>query len=412
MADAQFVGLELNEREVRLCVYDPMEKDAVTVMVTAGGSRAESPAHMAWLEETGQWKYGIEADYFADQKGCILFDRILAYAQAGRDFEEGSCRFACDEVVAELLRQALQFANIKNPARQIRVLMVTVPRVTKSLTQVMEQAFARLGLSAGQAYLQNFDESFFYHTWYQKPEVYSRDVGMFWFPDETTVNFRRLKSDTGTRPVTVTVSEPVGTVLPLGGEKRDEAFAEFIQEHASENSYSAYFLVGSGFDRQWSKASLSLLCRAQRKVFYGNNLFAKGACFAAREKTPFGQMRSVLLLCSDLVRKNIGIEMMVDGISMYHPLITAGIHWYEAEGECDLLLNEEETLVFRVSRMEDGRRANYAMPLPGLPKRPPKTTRLRVHLRFESPQKCVVTARDLGFGELFPSSGKTWTEIL
>ena len=412
MADTGFIGLELNEREVRLCMYDSSVKDAVTVMITADGSHAECPAHMAYIAENGQWKYGIEADYFADKKDCVLFDNILEMAQNARSFEAGGRTFDCDEVMAEMLRQALLFAGVKNPARQIRVLMVTVPRITKPLTRVMDRAFHRLGLSTGQAYLQNFDESFFYHTYYQKHEVYSKNVGMFYFPDETTVNFRSLHSDTGTRPVTVTVSEPVPAVLPITEKERDERFADFIREQAPDNSFSGFFLVGKGFDRQWSKTSLGLLCRAQRRVFYGNNLFAKGACFAAREKTPFGQIRSVLLLGSDLVRKNIGIEMLVDGISMYYPLITAGIHWYEAENECELLLNEEKSLVFRVSRMEDGKRTNYSMPLPNLPKRPPKTTRLKVRLRFESPLKCIVTVEDMGFGEIFPSSGMCWTEGL
>ena len=412
MADSWFVGLELNEKEVRLCVYDTNEKEAVTVMVTAGGSRAECPAHMAYLEETGQWKYGIEADYFADKKESILLDNILEQASGGRDFEVNGRTFACAEVLAEMFRQALLFAGIKKASGQIRVLVVTVPAITKPLTGVVEKAFSIMGLRPEQAYLQCFDESFFVHTYYQKPEVFSRNVGMFYFTDETNVEFRRLHSELSTKPTTVTVTTLGSAQLSLDAQERDEQFSDFIREYAGGNEYSSFFLVGKGFDRQWSKASLGLLCRAQRKVFYGNNLFSKGACFAAREKSPQSQIRSVLFLGNDLVRKNIGIEMLVDGIAMYHPLITAGVNWYEAENSCELLLNEERNLIFRVSRMEDGRRANYSMPLPGLPERPPKASRLRVHLRFESVEKCVVTVEDLGFGEIFPTSGMTWTENL
>ena len=115
---------------------------------------------------------------------------------------------------------------------------------------------------------------------------------------------------------------------------------------------------------------------------------------------------------NDLVRKNIGIELVSDGIAVYHPLITAGIHWYEAENECDILLNNERELVFRVSHLEDGKKTNYSMPLPGLPERPAKATRLNIKLHFEAADKCVVNVKDLGFGEIFESSGLSWQEIL
>ena len=52
------------------------------------------------------------------------------------------------------------------------------------------------------------------------------------------------------------------------------------------------------------------------------------------------------------------------------------------------------------------------MKLPGLPKRPNKTTRLALELVFLSPKECRITVTDRGFGELFPSSGKIWRETI
>ena len=50
------------------------------------------------------------------------------------------------------------------------------------------------------------------------------------------------------------------------------------------------------------------------------------------------------------------------------------------------------------------------MRLPGLPKRPNKTTRLDVKLQYISQDECEIMVTDLGFGEMFPSSGKVWKE--
>jgi hypothetical protein len=410
MSETYYIGLELNEKEVRLCVYNRITKEADTVMIRVGGSQAESPAHMAYLEESGQWKYGIEADYFASERGCVLFDDILGHCLSGADFEENGKAFPCAHVTGELIKQAVAYAGAKDPKVQIRCLVVTVPEVTKTLARVIEEAFSYAGLEDGQAYLQSFEESFYAHTFFQKPEIYSRDVGLFYFKDGDEVEFSRLSLDQRTKPAIVTVGGSAYEILPMEDKKRDETFLAFIKENTQEHDFSAFFLVGDGFDRKWAKESLELLCKSQRKVFYGNNLFSKGACFAAYEKQHPSHLRGKLYLGKDLVRKNIGIEMFVDGIYMYHPLITAGINWFEAESGCDIILNDEDSIVFRMSRLEDGKRANYEMPLTGLPKRPPKTTRLHIDLRFENPEKCMVTVKDLGFGDLFPSSGMTWTD--
>ena len=43
-------------------------------------------------------------------------------------------------------------------------------------------------------------------------------------------------------------------------------------------------ITGEGFDQQWAQQSVKLLCHQGRKVFYGNNLFAKGACIAGKDR--------------------------------------------------------------------------------------------------------------------------------
>ena len=52
------------------------------------------------------------------------------------------------------------------------------------------------------------------------------------------------------------------------------------------------------------------------------------------------------------------------------------------------------------------------MALPGLPDRPDKTTRLRLHMEYDSPRRCQIDVEDLGFGEMFPSSCKKWHETM
>ena len=154
------------------------------------------------------------------------------------------------------------------------------------------------------------------------------------------------------------------------------------------------------------------LCKHQRRVFYGNNLFSKGACYAAKEKTEERNLKGYLYVGNDLVRENVGMEMTVFGTPAYHPLIVSGVNWYEAMGDCEIILDDTRELEFVVSDMENTGKVRYSMPLPGLPDRPAKATRLHIHLEFTAADECRIDVTDMGFGDLYPSSNLTWHETM
>jgi hypothetical protein len=147
-------------------------------------------------------------------------------------------------------------------------------------------------------------------------------------------------------------------------------------------------------------------------VFYSTNLYANGACYTAREKAEEHQLKDYLYAGDALVKTSIGMEMMVMGSPAFHLLIPAGNNWYESVAECELILDGPGDLVFQLGNMETGEKKKVCMKLPGLEKRPPKATRLKLELGYQSPKICGVTVQDLGFGDMYPSSKKTWRETI
>ena len=63
----------------------------------------------------------------------------------------------------------------------------------------------------------------------------------------------------------------------------------------------AFRLTETGFDQEWAQKSVKLLCYQKRKVFYGNNLFAKGACAAGAERFLTHKLKDYRYLGSALV---------------------------------------------------------------------------------------------------------------
>ena len=100
------------------------------------------------------------------------------------------------------------------------------------------------------------------------------------------------------------------------------------------------------------------------------------------------------------------------GAPAYYPLIEAGKNWYECKAGCELILDDTTELVFVVGTFGEKQKKKVIMGLPGLPERPNKTTWLSLSLAYVSQKKCRVVVKDLGFVEMFPSSGKVWDELV
>ena len=386
------LGFDFGEKESQICCYSRAEKDAVSIPVRKGSIEEEFPTVLFKKPGEDQW-YAADGEKREGQEEADLLEVENLYEVC---MNERPCiiedtAYAPGELLAVFLKAALQAAGVIEPGLQVAGITVTTPKLTRAFVKNLRHAYELLGIPRGRAY--------------------SRKVGMFRFEGDD-VTFYSLEVNRRTKPATVFVKKGKHLKLHETPEDRDRDFTRLIAESFENEIYSSVYLVGDGFDRSWAEGSIKLLCRNQRHVFGGSNLFAKGACFTAREKAEERSLKGYLFLGNDLVRHNVGMEMTISGSPAYYPMIQAGVNWYEAEKECELILDGTEDLVFVVSDMESGKKNRYTMHLPGLPKRPPRTTRLHLKLEYDAPKSCRITVEDLGFGEMFPKSGKIWHETM
>ena len=128
------------------------------------------------------------------------------------------------------------------------------------------------------------EESFYYYIMTQKTETWNRSVGWYSF-DKNHVTFRKMVMNSNAKPILVKLEDPVETDLnDSDNEQRDADFYTFAKNTLGSELYSSIQIDGEGFDQEWAQKSVKLLCYQKRKVFYGNNLFAKGACAAGAER--------------------------------------------------------------------------------------------------------------------------------
>lgn len=193
-------------------------------------------------------------------------------------------------------------------------------------------------------------------------------------------------------------------------EKLDRYFADAVGQLVKDRTVSTVYLIGEGFQGEWYQESLKLLCQG-RRVFLGNNLYSKGACYAAKERLSGSRLSAdYAFLGRDMIRANVGMHVLRRGQDAYLALLDAGTNWYEAKKECEFLLEEENSFSLRITPLNGKEVREVLVSLNGLAKRPPRMTRIRMRVDMTDVSTVRINMEDLGFGEFYPATHQFWEE--
>ncbi len=401
------VGLEIGRGASRLSYFDRGIGEPVPLAVKTGTNLYEYPTVLVKVRGRDEWHIGYEAEYFAGQSGAERVPRVLP--EDGEEEEtviDGKSLSPAD-VLSVFISESLRMLGVPDYLRSIKGICVTTEHLTPRLAVSLRQALLRTGFDREACFVQDFDESFYYFGFSQKPELCIRNMGLLQF-EETGAVFSGMTEIRGTKPFTVTVGRKGSVSLPKAPEDRDAALADAADEWVPAGSYSGIFLTGHGFSTEWADASVKALSKGGARVFEDENLFAKGACWAVFEKLERHSLRNRVYLGPNLVTTSVGTDVSDAGRPARYPLIRAGINWYENEATCEVILDDRAEILL-TSVFRDGKAGkNHRLMLEGLPARPRLASRIRLSAFCPDAERCVVRAEDLGFGELYPSGGLTW----
>lgn len=299
------------------------------------------------------------------------------------------------------------------------VAVVTMKKMNGLWADAIKNAFAMLDVPITNVYLQDYRESFYWYTLNQRKELWTYQVALFTC-EKGKVTAWELSVDRKTKPALVSIDEKGMLYLDEkardGREERawnavrDQKFLELATKMFGKRSFSSVYLVGDEFEKDWLTDSLAFLCN-RRKVFMGQNLYTKGACYSAMEYARMNKVGDYLYAGPDMIEQNLGMEMIIRGRKEFYPMISAGVNWYMARQDCEFILDDMDEIVL-YSKSMSGEELSHTVKLENLPKRPNRATRLHMELRFISKRKCKLLFTDLGLGNLYPATGKTWEAVI
>ena len=313
-------------------------------------------------------------------------------------------------VLAYYFRKTLSETRKKYPGETIKQLVVTVPDCQKSYTDRIYAALEKLSIGRDRALVISHRQSFLYYALYQKKELWVNDVGMFEYEGDA-LNYYQMSLDRHKSPILVGVehrdlSEALSVSDP-GGEHKGQLIENVIQGAIRKQILSVLYMTGDGFEEEWSDAVFKRLC-VGRRLFKGRNLYVSGACYAARELGETAKLGDYLLMDEDMVTSHLSISVYGEAKAQDYVLVRAGTIWHQADAQVDVIPDGDGELCLKVTNVFTREEKKKFIELAPVEGKIDRHCRLSVRVRFADVKTCIITIRDKGFGDLFPSSNRIW----
>lgn len=403
-SDKVIVGYDLGSNYAQISCYITGKEEEITTLSSVAGSQAYTiPLVLSKRQGVNQWFYGSEALRYAKEEEGILVENLLKLARDGEPVQIDGTTLDPVALLTLFLKRSLGLLSQVTSTERIGALMFTCEELDPGMLEVLTQAVEALHLKTENIYFQSHRESFYYYNLYQPEELWKQGSVLCQYK-ENSIQTYSMECNRHTTPIVTYIEE---REFPFPIEKSDEKFLEIATQLCENRMVSSVYLIGEEFSRDWMKESLRYLCRG-RRVFQGNNLFSKGACYSMMERLYSSENgQKYVYLGQDKLKTNIGMKVRRQGEESYQALLDAGISWYEAHNEMEFYLLEGRAVELLITSLT-GKGSRIARIVPE--ELQEGITRLRIHVEMKDETHLQVELEDLGFGTFRTATHHIWKE--
>lgn len=406
MENRYYLGIDMDDENAVVSFFQLNMKEPETVSAVAGSEIFQIPLILTKKKGIGQWFIGEEAKKLEMKQGGGSVKHLLSLARSEAMVCVENEKFSAIELLSLFIKKLIYLAGkLGNPTEPDK-LVISLEQLSRDVTKVFRMVAGRLNLTPEQMTLIDRRESFYYFAFSQKSELWLHDICLYDYRGEA-VKCRRAERSMRTVPQLITMTEEEKLI---DHSSPDESFYKILTEHLKGHIVSTIYLVGDGFEGEWMKNSLVFMCRG-RRAFMGKNLYSKGACYAAAAKENVIDWPFVYMGDNEM-KVNVSLKVHNQEKLEFFTLISAGDNWYETVGECEVILAGTPEVDFWL-QLPNSREAKVEkLELADLPKRDDRATRLRITAKPLSDKKVQIQIKDMGFGEIFKSSDKSWEYVM
>lgn len=414
--DRYGIGYDLN-REYAQISYCKLDSDSPETLSTIiGDDRYNIPMAISKRRSNGQWCIGYDAIAAVEEGDGELVTDLLTLALEEALVTVERAEYQAKDLLALFIKRSLAMLPMMSTPEKIGDIVITVRNTDKKMIPLLKETVGVLKGNSEKISFISYEESVFFYMLYQPSELQNHQIlvcdaseGYLWSYrlDRNTFVNPNLAVVEAVKHKDFLVKDPYTTDA-----QKDGKFLRIAEDLCDNRIYSGIYLIGEGFYEDWCNESLRFLCK-NRRVFKGNNFFSKGAALAAKEKTsPSGYEKNIAFLGKEKLKANVGIRVEKDGKEVILPLLEAGKHWYEACGEVEVVLAGTNVLPISIEYLTKNQNAVGDFVLEGLPEENGRMTRVKVEAAMSEDEVVTLRVTDRGFGEIFPTTGREWTETM
>lgn len=398
------VGYDLGNKYAQIsCYVTGSEEEIRTLSSVAGSSVYTIPLALSKRQGVNQWFYGSEAIRYAGEEEGILVENLLKLARDGEPVQIDGAPIDPVALLTLFLKRSLGLLSQVTNTERIGALMITCEELDHRMLEVLTVATEGLHLKTDQICFQSHVESFYYYNLYQPEELWQHKTILCEYGD-ASIRTYCMECNRHTTPVVAYMEE---REFPFPVPESDEKMQEIAKKLCENQMISSVYLIGEAFSRDWMKESLRYLCKG-RRVFQGNNLFSKGACYGMMERlTPRENGKNHVFLGKDKLKSNIGMKVLRQGEESYQALLDAGINWYEAKNTMEFYLLEGRAVEILITSLT-GKGNRIARIVPE--ELQEGIIRLRISVEMRDDTHLKVELEDLGFGTFRAATHHIWKE--
>lgn len=400
-----YIGIEAGRQWTQISCYHAGLTEPETKSTLAGSELYLIPTAICKRKQSGQWCFGEEGRRLAESgEGYYAGDLLKRAFQ--KETVTLDREYAAEDLLGVFFRKLLRLALPAEGTAAVTKCVFSLEEVTEESVEFLQRFAEKLGFSEGQVQIQDHRESFYAYVVSQEPSLWNQQV-LLLEEEGNGVYCRLLSCNRKTEPMVVEVGEAFLGKLPENNEQRDMKFSGMVKAVLAGRIVTAVYLIGSGFEGDWMKDSLQLICR-NRRAFRGKNLYTKGACYAGLLQVHKDEAKTVYF--GDYkVRENIMLGAVRGEVEFFYTLVEAGSNRHQLDKELRILLEGEPLL--EIWKQEPGSKEARieSLELTGLEASSEERSRLSLCISEGEDGKLLLKVQDLGWGQMSPSRGLEWS---
>lgn len=407
-----YLGLDLCRKNIQISYFREDKQEPESIYQLNNTETYQLPNVMFYSIEEKKWYVGNSVSTVRFQAEGVMVEDVMGGVETSASVVVGDREYAYDELLQIMLKTHIEDFLARSEEYKLCGLTVTLESYQEKVYHMLYKLSEELGLSEDSFYIMSHENAFFHYVMNQDEKLRTNSVAMFEYGTDGMEYYRIDKRHQGKTEIFHLSHESLKeemtySMLFEDVEKLDRHFADIARKKMRETYISTVYLTGPGFNDNWIEVAAKVLCDG-RRVFMGQNIYTKGACYHAKLGA-YETDRDCVLCTESSIPFDIGVNIgEIETRTQFYPVAPGGREWYNMKGKVTLFLDGTNRihLVYRDKVTKEMQKE--IIEIHGLPKRPPKTTKIALEIELFNEKMGAIVIRDVGFGRIYPTTNKIY----